>query len=73
MAEKYHSGLRKDKVTPIFQHQISIALYLSTLHPTLMHPAEVYIVTFLHDTYEDADKIWKDNHINVIEELENSE
>ncbi len=51
-ADKFHSGLRKDGVTPEFQHQVSIALYALTL-PLLRFPEEVIATIMLHDVRED--------------------
>lgn len=51
-AEKYHTGTRKDGVTPEFDHQVSIALYALTL-PTLRYLEEVIATIFLHDVRED--------------------
>ena len=53
-AHKYHSGLRKDKTTPEFHHQLSIASYIRTL-PDLEFPEETLAVAFLHDVVEDYD------------------
>ncbi len=47
-----HSGLRKDGVTPEFQHQIEIALYLSTLRD-VSHEESLLTVSLLHDVMED--------------------
>lgn len=54
-AAAYHTGTRKDGVTPEFQHQIEIAHYLRTLIPSLMYPEEVIATSFLHDVTEDYD------------------
>lgn len=51
-AEKYHTGVRKDGVTPEFDHQVSIALFAMTL-PNLMYREEVIATIMLHDTSED--------------------
>lgn len=55
VAEKMHSGLRKDGVTPEFHHQISIANFIRTLNlPD--HMMELCLcIAFLHDTAEDKD------------------
>lgn len=53
-AEKLHTGYRKDKVTPEFQHQIEIALHALTL-PNLMFREEVISAIMLHDVREDFD------------------
>ena len=52
-AEDYHNGLRKDGVTPEFSHQVSIALYVSTLTPHLLFPEATMTTVFLHDVCED--------------------
>jgi (p)ppGpp synthase/HD superfamily hydrolase len=51
-AAKYHTGIRKDGVTPEFHHQISIAHYLRTL-PNIRKQEELLAVAFLHDVMED--------------------
>ena len=52
IAEKYHTGQRKDG-TPELIHQYSIVSYLRTIHKSLINPVDVFIVAILHDTYED--------------------
>jgi len=53
-SKKKHDGLRKDKVTPEVQHQIEIALYITTLKD--VRNEEVAIcVALLHDVIEDTD------------------
>jgi hypothetical protein len=49
---KKTTGLRKDGRTPEFQHQLEIALLLTTL-PNLRYPAETLTVALLHDVLED--------------------
>lgn len=51
-ALRYHTGTRKDGVTPEFQHQVEIALYVLTL-PDLQHREEAIATIFLHDVRED--------------------
>ena len=51
-AHRFHTGLRKDGVTPEFQHQIEIALFALTL-PDLMYREEVIATILLHDVRED--------------------
>lgn len=51
-AHRYHTGLRKDGITPEFQHQIEIALFALTL-PDLMYRQEVIATILLHDVRED--------------------
>lgn len=54
-ASHFHTGLRKDKVTPEFQHQLEIGHYLRTFEPSLSFPEETLTTIFLHDVCEDAD------------------
>lgn len=51
-AQAYHTGTRKDGITPEFQHQIEIALYVLTL-PDIRFREEVIATIFLHDVRED--------------------
>jgi (p)ppGpp synthase/HD superfamily hydrolase len=51
-AETFHTGLRKDGVTPEFAHQVSIVSYLSTL-ANVRHRELTLSVGFLHDVCED--------------------
>lgn len=50
---QYHTGFRKDGVTPEYQHQIEIANYIRTLEPSLMYPEETIASVLLHDVTED--------------------
>ena len=52
-AAKFHTGFRKDGVTPEFQHQIEIAHYIRTLLPSLMFPEDTIAAVLLHDVPED--------------------
>ena len=52
-AKLYHTGMRKDGVTPEFDHQVSIVRFILKLAPYLMHPDETLAVGFLHDVSED--------------------
>jgi (p)ppGpp synthase/HD superfamily hydrolase len=52
-AERLHDGVRKDKVTPEFAHQVWIANYLRTLPLDDVIMELCLIVAFLHDTSED--------------------
>lgn len=51
-AQKIHTGLRKDGVTPEFQHQIEIALFITTLKD-LQNEEAVISAALLHDVLED--------------------
>jgi (p)ppGpp synthase/HD superfamily hydrolase len=53
-AQRYHKGMRKDGVTPEFDHQVSIALYAWTL-PNLIHREAVIAAILTHDIPEDYD------------------
>ncbi len=52
-AAEYHTGFRKDGVTPELQHQIEIVHYLRTLLPSYIYPQDVLTAGVLHDTRED--------------------
>lgn len=52
-ALEYHKGLRKDKVTPEFQHQVSIAHFLRVFEPLLIYPEDTFATVSLHDVMED--------------------
>jgi len=54
-AAQFHTGTRKDGVTPEFDHQVTIALYLRTLVALLDYPEETLASVFLHDVCEDHD------------------
>lgn len=53
-AIRFHTGVRKDGITPEFQHQVEIALFALTL-PDLMYREEVIATIILHDVREDYD------------------
>ena len=53
LAEKYHKGVRKDKVTPEFAHQVDIASYLITLPVTKKEAMILMSLAFIHDLVED--------------------
>jgi (p)ppGpp synthase/HD superfamily hydrolase len=52
--ERYHTGTRKDGVTPEKVHPISVTLYLTTLESGLLYPEETYAVGLMHDIREDC-------------------
>jgi (p)ppGpp synthase/HD superfamily hydrolase len=56
-AREYHQGVRKDKKTPNFHHQVSIALNLyihsDSFRKAGLNPDEVIAEGILHDTYEE--------------------
>lgn len=48
-----HVGTRKDGVTPEYQHQVEIVMYITTILSSLMYPEDTIIAALLHDTPED--------------------
>lgn len=54
-AEQYHTGYRKDGVTPEFQHQLEIAHYARTLKIPEEYVEDLITVILLHDVTEDYD------------------
>lgn len=55
-AKKIHTGLRKDGLTPEFQHQIEIALFITTLRDVEDEEGCI-VVALLHDILEDYPNI----------------
>ena len=53
-ARGYHTGLRKDGLTPEFQHQLEIVLFLMTLKD-VRNEETVLTAALLHDVMEDYD------------------
>ena len=53
-AEKHHTGLRKDGVTPEFQHQVSQVNFARTLIEYMQYPEETLATIWLHDIVEDC-------------------
>ena len=51
--QKFFSGLRKDGVTPSFDHHIVQVNFLRPLLPHLIYPEETICVVLSHDTPED--------------------
>lgn len=62
-AMKYHTGTRKDGITPEFQHQVEIALYALTL-ADVKYREEVIATIMLHDVREDYHIT--DNEIRIV-------
>jgi len=54
-ASKFHTGTRKDGVTPEFEHQLVITHYIRTLINNLEFPVETICSSLLHDVPEDYD------------------
>lgn len=65
VAEKYHNGKRKDG-SPEFSHQITICMYLKTLHKFFKNPVEIFIIALLHDTLEDYEKESKEELLRLF-------
>lgn len=55
LGRRFHTGMRKDNVTPNFAHQVYIANYIRTLLPGVLHKEETLAAVFLHDLCEDHD------------------
>lgn len=53
-ASEFHTGTRKDKVTPEYHHQLSIAHYLRTMENHIDYVESTFAAAFLHDTVEDS-------------------
>jgi (p)ppGpp synthase/HD superfamily hydrolase len=53
-AQSKHVGVRKDKITPEFQHQVSQANFARTILDQTMFPEETMITIWLHDVAEDC-------------------
>ena len=53
-AQSKHIGVRKDKITPEFQHQVSQANFARTILDQTMFPEESMITIWLHDVAEDC-------------------
>lgn len=51
-ARKFHTGFRKDGISPGFSHQIAIGFHVLDL-PGLLFPEETVATVMLHDTVED--------------------
>lgn len=62
-AMEYHTGTRKDGITPEFQHQVEIALYALTL-ADVKYREEVIATIMLHDVREDYHIT--DNEIRIV-------
>ena len=58
VVRKEFQGVRKDKRTPQLHHPLSVARLLGTLLPSLLHPEETLVSSFLHDLPEDKGKEW---------------
>lgn len=54
-AEARHTGVRKDGLTPEFDHPVTVAQYVRTLVDGLMYPEDTLSAALLHDVCEDHD------------------
>ncbi len=54
-ASQFHTGKRKDGVTPEFDHQLSIAAYIRSIATSLVCVDATLAAVFLHDVCEDYD------------------
>jgi (p)ppGpp synthase/HD superfamily hydrolase len=52
---RFFTGVRKDGVTPEFDHHVCQAQYLRTILGHIRHPEETLATIFSHDTPEDKD------------------
>ena len=59
-AMSWHTGKRKDGVSPEFSHQMFIALYILSISPLLRYPEETLAAVFLHDVCEDYPVSYKE-------------
>lgn len=75
LAEEYHTGYRKDNITPEIYHQYSMVGFFLNLIPMLHNVDEdfkisIVVTLFLHDTIEDYKesevKILNDNDLKVF-------
>ncbi len=67
-AKHHHNGFRKDGITPEFQHQVEIALYITTLKE-IKYEEETLCAVFLHDIREDydvEDKVIRDKYGDLV-------
>lgn len=64
-AKQHHGGLRKDGVTPEFQHQLEIALYVTTLKG-IPNEEELIFYALMHDVLEDNSSITIDDLLNEL-------
>lgn len=53
LAEKIHSGFRKDGITPEFYHQLNMLAFSLSIHSMLDKPYYIYTTILLHDADED--------------------
>jgi (p)ppGpp synthase/HD superfamily hydrolase len=66
-ARRIHTGTRKDGKTPEFQHQVEIALYLTTLKDVI-DEERCIAAALLHDTLEDYDTVKREDIYSITDE-----
>jgi (p)ppGpp synthase/HD superfamily hydrolase len=59
-ARALHNGLRKDGVTPEFEHQVFQVNYILPFVDLLIYPEDTIATVILHDTIEDTSKKRRD-------------
>ena len=64
---RIHTGTRKDGTTPEYQHQVEIALYITTLRD-VMHEEACIAVSLLHDAPEDYDSVTRDDIAKITDQ-----
>lgn len=80
-AKKLHNGTRKDGITPEFQHQLEIALFITTLKD-VEYEEEALFYAIMHDVLEDFPHItlgilkdefrvdWSNNLMHISKKIE---
>jgi len=58
--QRFFTGVRKDGITPEFDHHICQAQFMRTLIPHLIYPEQTIATIFTHDTQEDKDVSWQE-------------
>lgn len=53
LAQKWHTGIRKDGITPEIVHPLCVAQYVQTTESGLLFPEDTIIAAILHDLRED--------------------
>ena len=66
-ARRIHVGKRKDGITAEFQHQVEIALYITTLKDVI-DEERTMAAALLHDTLEDYDTVNREDIFSITDE-----
>lgn len=64
-AEQYHAGLRKDDITPEFEHQLDISFYVIKLKG-VNQLEQLLAIALLHDLREDYGHLVSEHDIELI-------